>query len=227
MANAVAWLGDLEITNGIVGWWKFNEGSGTTTADSSGNGNTGTLTGGSPPVWGTPPGGLQFGNNVSYVDIGSGSVPSALRLVSAGTFCNWFYCTSVANQSCMIAVGVDDSTFLHGYGSDISAGNSFFYFGNDTTDGSITFVPTTFSLNTWYHFACTWNGVNMFEYLNGSQIKQRSQNITMNWNTIASCRIGNSSSGFIPFLGNLDDVRIYNRALSGTELTVLYNRGPQ
>ena len=40
-----------EITTGLVGHWNFDEGAGTTASDSSGNGNTGTLTNG--PVWTT------------------------------------------------------------------------------------------------------------------------------------------------------------------------------
>ena len=40
-----------DITTGLVGWWKFDEGSGTAAGDSSGNNNTGTLTNG--PTWTT------------------------------------------------------------------------------------------------------------------------------------------------------------------------------
>jgi hypothetical protein len=42
---------NVPTTNGLVGWWKFDDGSGTSAVDSSGNGNTGTLV--NSPAWTT------------------------------------------------------------------------------------------------------------------------------------------------------------------------------
>ena len=59
-------------TAGLVGYWLFNEGSGTTVQDSSGNSNTGTLVNG--PIWvtGRYGPGLNFDGVNDYVDVGSG-----------------------------------------------------------------------------------------------------------------------------------------------------------
>ena len=62
-------------THGLVGYWKFDEGSGTTASDSSGYGNTGTLsTGASAPGWttGKVGGALSFDGVDDYVDCVSG-----------------------------------------------------------------------------------------------------------------------------------------------------------
>src|SRR3990167_283101 len=73
-------------TSGLVGYWNFDEGSGATVADSSGNGNTGTLTNG--PTWTTGKIGqaLSFDGSNDYVDAGTGS---SLNLASSLTVSAW------------------------------------------------------------------------------------------------------------------------------------------
>src|SRR3989338_5343069 len=68
-------------TSGLVGYWTFDEGAGTTANDSSGNNNTGTLTNG--PTWTTGKIGqaLNFDGVNDYVDLG---FPSALQLSGTG-----------------------------------------------------------------------------------------------------------------------------------------------
>lgn len=60
----------LQAQTGPVGWWKLDEGTGTTTADSSGSGNNGTLV--NSPAWVSGrvgPGALSFGGTTSYVNV--------------------------------------------------------------------------------------------------------------------------------------------------------------
>ena len=73
------------LLNGLVGWWKFDEGSGTVAYDSSGNGNNGNLTNG--PTWTTGKigGALSFDGENDYVD-----VPSIQSVNGGGvTFAVW------------------------------------------------------------------------------------------------------------------------------------------
>src|ERR1019366_5109600 len=71
--NGGAWVSTGPVgntTTGLVGWWKLDDGSGTSAADSSGTGNTGTLTNG--PAWttgGMNNGALSFNGTNSYVSI--------------------------------------------------------------------------------------------------------------------------------------------------------------
>src|SRR5262249_35835486 len=75
---------------GPVGWWKLDDRTGTSAFDSSGNGNTGTLTNG--PAWTTGKigQGLLFGGsaNLSYVDLGN---PTSLKLTGSRTVSAWIY----------------------------------------------------------------------------------------------------------------------------------------
>ncbi|HEU5451078.1 MAG TPA: LamG domain-containing protein, partial [Terriglobales bacterium] len=81
----------------LVGWWKFNEGTGAATADSSGNGNTGVLSGSPLPTWSSAgptgaiyfPASLSFDGVSSYVDIPNAAVSSSLNFASQLTVAAW------------------------------------------------------------------------------------------------------------------------------------------
>ena len=55
----------------LVGWWRFDEGTGTTAADSSGNGNDGTFNGDPQWVVGYFGGALEFDGSDDYIDCGN------------------------------------------------------------------------------------------------------------------------------------------------------------
>jgi hypothetical protein len=81
---------------------------------------------------------------------------------------------------------------------------------------------TTLTTGTFYHLACTWDGTNLKLYINGSQNQSVAQTITPAPNT-SPLYIGQfgASSDFAS--GVIDDVRLYNRALSATEVTTDMN----
>src|SRR3989338_7429030 len=80
--------------SGLAGHWKFDEGSGTTAGDSSGNNNAGTLTNSPPGVSGADAkigaGALQFDGVDDYVNLGS---PSSLDNLASSTVAAWIYLT--------------------------------------------------------------------------------------------------------------------------------------
>ena len=83
-------------TSGLVGHWTFDEGSGTTANDSSGNNNTGTLTNG--PTWTTGKIGqaLNFGGPNDYVGAGNIAVTNAQTKL---TWSFWLYQTSYQDNA--------------------------------------------------------------------------------------------------------------------------------
>lgn len=224
MANSLEWVNAIgaEITNGIVGWWKFSEGSGSTTADSSGNGNTGTLSGAAPPTW-TGPGGLKFSAGPSYVDMGT---PAVLALTTAGTVSAWIYQTASFPFA-----------FIVSYLSDLVPRNGYQFlmatpmFGFQLADAGSAelkpFIPmSNTSFNVWYHVGITWDNTNVIAYLNGNGLAPVAQTVTPTTPSVAF-RVGSSESAFNNFIGNIDDVRVYNRALSSQEMQTLYLNGAQ
>ena len=79
---------------------------------------------------------------------------------------------------------------------------------------------STYSTNTWLHVVMTWDGSNFKLYINGSS--QGSQGASANITGTNDLLIGKYSSGLY-WKGKIDDVQIYSRALSSSEVTSLYN----
>jgi hypothetical protein len=78
-------------------------------------------------------------------------------------------------------------------------------------------VATTTPLNTWYQFAATWDGATMKLYINGQFAASNAYSVPLSYANGWPWFIGES------FSGNMNDVRIYNRALSSAEVMALYN----
>jgi prepilin-type N-terminal cleavage/methylation domain-containing protein len=189
----------------LVGLWTFDEGTGTVAGDSSGYGRSGTITNG---TWttGKIAGAIQFSStNVSTPDLG---VPSN----GSATFSAWINITTSANSK-----GSQNSIFSNFYQH---SANNFLY----NTGGSDYFnvVPTT---NAWHHVAFTWNGnsATSILYLDGVKYGVTVQ-ASASTGFLGNANIGGTVVGNY-FSGLIDDVRIYNRALSAAEISALYNGG--
>lgn len=88
------------------------------------------------------------------------------------------------------------------------------------------------SLNKWYHVVGTYDGgptrASLKVYLNGVRVDDTNEGagtFTSMANTTAHFVIGASDLPNFPFAGRMDDVRVYNRALSADEIKQLYNMG--
>ena len=88
--------------------------------------------------------------------------------------------------------------------------------------GSIQQPITGISPNTWFHVAATYDGTVTSLYINGV-LKNSSVGIFGNLATNTSpMKIGLDQSGANPFAGGIDDIKIYGRSLSATEVADLY-----
>jgi len=76
---------------------------------------------------------------------------------------------------------------------------------------------TALSNTTFYHVACTWDGATVSLYVNGALNASSDQTIAPNGNT-SPLYIGQFGGNSDRFAGTIDEVRIYNRALSPTEI---------
>jgi hypothetical protein len=205
----------------LVGWWKLDRSEGSIAVDSSGNGNNGTLQG--DVVWqpnaGKIAGALKFDGTSSYVEI-----PTAGMSASKGTVASWaklspeqaepehryiFGHTTIPAYSNRIQLYMDESATM----LDLGLGNSH----ERNTD------MTMLEVETWYQVALTWDEGTYVVYLNGEELATGSYTDLENLNSIAD--IGNNGrpdSRDQSFNGLIDDVRIYNYALSHDEIAELY-----
>jgi hypothetical protein len=95
--------------------------------------------------------------------------------------------------------------------------------------GSTTVLKTSMGIiraGIWYHIAATYDGSRMRIYKDGVEVVSTAKSGIVDTNPDILAAIGNQSAaagGGWPFDGLLDDVRIYNRALSATEIAVIAN----
>jgi hypothetical protein len=197
---------------GLVAAYSFKEGAGTTVADSSGNGNTGTISGATWTTQGKFGSALAFNGSSSMVVI-NGS-PS-LNVSTAMTLEAWIYPTVNQSGWRTILQREVDAYFLNASNSSGARRPA----GGGTFNGVTSFVsgPTASPLNTWTHVALTYDGTQLRLYVNGVQVATRATSGTIQTNS-SPLRIGGNVPYGEFFNGRIDEVRIYNRALSQAEL---------
>jgi prepilin-type N-terminal cleavage/methylation domain-containing protein len=209
----------------LVGYWSFDEGTGTIAYDYSGNGNNGTLynfnwTATSGWTRGKVGYALNFDGNNDYVEIPDSS---SLRLATSVTIALWF---KMADYPPPPPPGgydwynfINKGRYTDSYGLMYYRGGSFTFYLKPLSTVSFTFTP---SLNRWYFIVCTWDGNNAKIFLDGDS--KISTTITGSLNTYTyPIRISLDTGNQYPFNGTIDEVRVYNRALSDQEIQALYN----
>ncbi len=204
-----------EAVLGLVAAFGFAEGAGAITADASGNANNGSITG---ATWNTTG---KFGNSLTF----NGTshvvlIPNSASLdVSTGmTLEAWVYPTTSQAGWRAIIQRETDAYVLHSSSSfgamRPTAGGTF--------SGAFDHfnVPSALPLNAWSHLALTWNGATMRLYVNGVEGANRARTGTLQGTAAGAraVRIGNNVPYAESFLGRIDEVRIYNRALSTAEI---------
>ena len=206
---------------GLVGYWSFNEGSGLKAMDYSGNNNTGTLTGASHvPTWTNGKAGkaLSFDGSDDYVSIKAGEFIANDANSSMSAWIKWNGTTG--ERSIYDESNITGTTFRIQKDS-----NNYIQFGlcKTTCDTWYTTNNTTAIVaNTWYFITSTFSSTaGMKIYVNGVE-KGLNVNTTPNTSTIVNSWIGRYGQAGFNFPGLIDEVRIYNRALSASEIAALY-----
>ena len=142
---------------------------------------------------------------------------SSYVLPSTFTVSLWFQTPNTSVGSMVFCAASNISLVTGSISIYFSSG----YLGCAYSDIANNGLAYAISANTWYHAAITYNSGSMLLYVNGS----------LSGNTVTGT---NSKSGFTlgggrdtltqyPFTGYIDDLRIYNRILTGSELTAIYN----
>jgi len=214
------------LSNGLVGYWKMDENVGATTLDSSGNNNTATF-GTTAPSWGTG----KYGVGLSYdgTDYISVANNSALNFGSTGSFTisTWIKPNNVLNKAILGkgngCNGDEEFEFDTSIGS--SGDLSIYY-----KSGWRTSTTTALTVGTWQHIvAVVDSGTKITYYYNGSQLGNPITNISGTFGPTITNILAIGAQGAClanRFDGSLDETRIYNRALSASEVSTLYSWAP-
>ena len=86
----------------------------------------------------------------------------------------------------------------------------------------VLYGGTRLTANTWVHLAATYDGTTQRLFVNGAQVASRAQTGSLTVST-GAVRIGGNQVFGEYFQGRIDDLRIYNRALSAAEITTDMN----
>ncbi len=222
-------------------WWKFDEGTGTTAFDSSGNGRDGTLVG--PPTWvSSLPGfgsALDFGGDGDHViDADAAGYMNGLSALSVAL---WIKSDVIGTDSGFIIfenpVGQDKKNIRYdadGGGGDLNLFKYGVTTGNDVREEDES--PSDLQSTDWQHVCVTWqngttaatfpNGLNF--YLNGVLLAPEEDDGDFVANGVTSaydrvmvgkgCKDEGASDGWD---GIVDDVQIYSRKLTQEEILVI------
>jgi hypothetical protein len=200
-----------------IGYWKFDEGSGTTASDSSGTGNHGILTNGAN--WSTG----KSGNAVSLDGIDDFvKISTTNFLVSQGTLALWVRATSFASNPRYFFGHTSLPAFgsrIQLYADDIAGGLDFGFGDSHARALNIHQLQ----LNTWYHIGLTWGSGTYSVYVNGIQTSTGSYAGFTSLNSYAHVGGVGIDSKPESWSGAIDEVKVWNRALSSSEVQNEYS----
>ncbi len=204
-------------TNGLVSWWPFNGNSN----DESGNGNNGTVNGAvlTTDRFGNASKAYYFNDSSDYIK----NTTIFTTVTNSFSISFWISCDTFTNSpnihpetNSIGAVNFWNAFLFHTYT------NGAAYCGiNANSSGRIILPTNTFLTNKWTNVTFTFTNGFANLYLNGSLFTSLSSMDlpTIPWNGF---QIGYSNGGRAT-LGTVDDIGIWNRALTQKEITDLYN----
>jgi hypothetical protein len=207
-STAINFSPTSRLTNGLVGYWTFDgkDTTATTATDRSGNGNTGTITGATPTI-GKIGQALRFKSNEHI------SISPALNSTNIYTTSAWVRIngTTPDGYQCILSQDYNNNILCYG-----DSEKKFLAYANY----SAFYTDTTYPIGKWYHVSVVHNPTTQYIYIDGVLTGTSS-----NTNASSLQYIGSAENTVETLNGDLDEVRIYNRALSAAEVKQLYLMG--
>jgi hypothetical protein len=209
----------LSNISGLVGYWRLDEMTGTVASDSSPYYNHGTVYGASW-VTGKYGNALSFDGANDYVDCGD---DNSLNLMGDMTFTMWVNLSSLPSGANWICRGAHNAD---GY-RIISWGGELDFYTFQSGVNQVTYTGGSAILaNKLYFLAIVRSGATATIYLNLTDVTLVHGSHVNPDSSSRSLKIGTYDSADTQwFAGMVDEVRVYNRALTQTEITFLYEKG--
>ncbi len=207
----------LDTPAGIMSWWKF-DGNPT---DSVG-GNSGTCTTDCPTTTADNKGNADmaysFDGATQYIDLGNsaGMQGNAPFTISA-----WVNSNGAGTQGIISRGTLSNS--VREYFLSFTGGNTFSFQRNDGVIFNSLSTPSNKQINVWYNVVAWYDGSNMKIFVNGNEEGNLPSLISVTGtNQLDIGDVPESSRNYF-FNGKIDNVMMYNRALSANEISALYN----
>ncbi len=204
---------------GLVAAYGFEE-TGTTTTDSSNNGNLGTISGATRVTTG------KFGNALSFDGVNDWvTVPhaSSLNLATGITMSAWVNTEALGTMWRTVLIKEQPGGLIYSLYSSEGNGKPSAHLYMSSGGEVETVGPANTALNQWAHLTSTWDGATLRLYVNGVQVSSRALTGTMRTAT-GVLRIGGNAVWPEFFRGMIDEVRVYSRALTTAEVQSDMNR---
>jgi hypothetical protein len=205
-------------TNGLVGWWPFNGNAN----DQSGNGNNGSVNGASLTFdrFGQTSTAYSFDGINNFIQVNNAAI---FNLVNGHSISVWYKPNSIHQ-----AVIIEKFNPTNGLGDGgpqlVLRSNQlvdFSIFHNNTGNFVYSNIPSTNQL--WHHIVATWNGNLIRLYQNGLLTDSIPLSVTLNQCNEPMMIGKRSFQNDLHFDGVIDDIGMWNRALTQLEISALYN----
>lgn len=206
-ANGTVNVNVGDAASGMLAWWRLNENSGTTAADSSGNGNSATLSSGTTWTPGKFGSGMLTSASTHWAVTASGKTTPSPFTITA-----WINPTNATGIDTILTLGTNVSFRTNNSRLRLT---TYGILDHDTGTGM-------FSGGVWTHVAVTFtpgvvDGARF--YVNGV-LRQSMASSSITTGT-GAWKIGGATTASEFFAGSLDDVRLYNRVLNAGEIAAI------
>ena len=206
--------GGDDLSKGLVAMYPFNGNAN----DESGNGNNGTVNGATLTTdrFGNANSAYSFNGTTDYILVANSILPYT---PSSCSFSFWF--NSSDNDACFLSdrgSGINYAKYQIMISSNKVSSNSYSSSCNSTP------VQSNYDYNVWNHVVVVKDNIQNSEYLYINGVLVSTVNSLCYWSTNNSTSIGrrSGSANDAYYNGILDDIGIWNRALTQSEVTALY-----
>lgn len=203
---------------GLVAAYNFNETTGATVLDRSGKGNIGTMGGGATRVPGKFGNAMKFNGASSMVVVNDSA---SLDLAGPLTLEAWINPSNISGWKNIVSKNMAGGVVYSLYAnSDWNSLTGVIYSGGEKMMGGGSTLP----VNVWTHVAMTYDKATMRIFVNGQQVSSKAVTGAVLTSTGKLTIGGNYTWSDEFFAGNIDELRIYNRALSQGEIAADMNK---
>jgi glucose/arabinose dehydrogenase len=203
---------------GLVAAYGFNESTGTSVTDSSGRGNAGTVNGATRTTAGRFGGALSFDGVNDFVAVADSA---SLDLTTSLTISAWVRPTSISGWRTVIMKEGSPTGLVYALYSSTSNNFPGGYLEIGSADRELKGTASVVTTG-WRHLSLTYDGTTMRMYIDGVERGSRAQTGALTVSA-GQFKIGGNAVWAEWFNGLIDEVRVYNRALTAGQITTAMN----